>query len=107
MFQSTVSGIIFVLIAVFLGPALIAAAFQLMSGQKVRLPSLVKPVGKALGTLAAMLWETSGVVANMVADGMPDKYAHLRPFAGPVTRMAIVCLVVWMLGTFLIAMEGR
>lgn len=107
MFQSAVSGIVFFLIAVFLGPALLMAAFQIMSGQKVRLPSLVKPLGHIVFSIGALAWETGEVVALMVADCLPEKYARFKPLAGPSVKFAIVCALVWIASNLLFTLADR
>lgn len=107
MFQTEISGIVFFLIAIFFGPALLMAGFQTMCGQKVRFPSLVKPLMKLFTALAQMVFEMAGVVASVVADKLPPKYAHLKPFARPVVQIAIICLIVWFVLAFFRSMAGR
>jgi hypothetical protein len=107
MFQTEISGIVFFLIAIFFGPALLMAGFQTMTGQKVRFASLVKPLMKLFITFAQMVFEMAGVVASVVADKLPPKYAHLKPFACPVVQIAIICLIVWFFLAFFRSMAGR
>ena len=107
MFQTAVSAIVFFLMAVFLGPALLVAAFQLMRGQKVRLPSLVKPLTNVVFTLGALVWETSEVVACMVAERLPEKYARFKPLAGLAVKVAIVCTLIWIAVTLLWTLADR
>ena len=101
MFESTISGIVFFLIAVFFGPALIMAGFQMMGGQKVHLASLLKPFIKVICMLGEMVWETAEVVANMVAENLPKKYAPCKPLVAAAVKLAIVGILVWIVVTFL------
>lgn len=107
MFQTEISGLVFFFIAIFFGPALIIAGFQTMTGQKVRFASLVKPLMKVFITFAQMLFEMADVVASVVADKLPPKYAHLKPFARPIVQIAIICLIVWFVLAFFRSMAGR
>lgn len=107
MLQSAISGLFFLLIALFLGPALVIAGFQMLSGQKVRLPSVIKPLVRVVFALAALLVETAGVVANMVAEQCPTKYAHLQPIVKPVVKFAILAAIAWMMVTFLLVLADR
>lgn len=107
MYTSIISGLFFLLFTVFLGPAILIAGHQLLNGQKVRLPSVVKPLSKALSALAILLLETAGVVANMVAQRLPPKYAHLRPIARPVVKLVILFTIIWMAVTSLLSFADR
>lgn len=107
MFQSAISGFLFLLIAVFLGPALIVAGFQMLNGQKIRLPSVMKPLAKTVFALAALLVETANVVANMVAEIWPTKYACLRPIVKPAVKFVIFAAIAWMVVNFLFVLADR
>ncbi len=103
MLTSIISGFFFLVFAVFLGPALLIAGHQMLIGQKVRLPSVVKPLTKMLLALASLLFATAGVVANMVAEKLPPKYAHWQPIARPVVKFAIAVMIVWIAVTSLLS----
>ncbi len=107
MLTSIISGFFFLIIAVYLGPALLIAGHQMLMGQKVRLPSVVKPLNKMLVALFSMLVETAAVVANMVAEKLPPKYQHLRPIVRPVVKFAIVVTVIWIAVAFLLSFADR
>ena len=107
MHTSIISGFLFLFITVFLGPALLIAGHQILSGQKVRLPSVMKPLGKALFTLLALLVETATVVANMVAEKLPHKYVHLRPIVRPAVKFGIILTIMWMFVDFLFSFTDR
>lgn len=107
MFQSIISGFFFLLIGLFCGPALIIAGFQLLSGQKMRLSSVIKPLGKTVSALAAVLVETAEVVANLVAENWPTKYACLRPIVKPAVKFGIFAAIVWMVVNFLLVLAER
>lgn len=107
MFQSTISGTFFLLIALFLGPALIIAGFQMLAGQKVRLPSVIKPLGKTVLALADLLVETADVVAKMVAERCPTKYAYLQPIVKQAVKLAILAAAVWTAFAFLCVLADR
>lgn len=94
MFTSAISGFILFLISICVGPFILIAAFQTMSGQRVRLPSLIKPILQTLALLGGMLMETAGMVAHIVAEQLPARYAHLKPVAKPFLKYGIVCLCV-------------
>lgn len=103
MHTSIISGFFFLVFAVCLGPALLIAGHQMLMGQKVRLPSVVKPLSKMLLALASLLFATAGVVANMVAEKLPPKYAHLQPIVRPVVKFAIAVTFVWIAVTSLLS----
>lgn len=107
MLQSIVSGFFFLLIGLFCGPALIIAGFQLLRGQKVRLPSVIKPLGRTVLALAALLVATAEVVANLVAEKWPTKYACLRPIVRPAVKFGIFAATVWMVVNFLLVLADR
>lgn len=107
MFQSEIAGIVFFLVAVFFAPALLMAGFQTMAGQKVRFPSLVKPLCKAFAVFASLVLELAGVVASAVAELLPKKYERLQPFVRPVVKVGIICTIVWFLLAFVRSMAGK
>ncbi len=107
MFQSIISGFLFLCISIFVGPALLIAGFQIMQGQKVRLPSMAKPLAKTLFALAEMVVETSGVVANMVAERLPPRYAYLLPAARLLVKLAIVAILLCMVVSVLLSFARR
>lgn len=107
MLTSIISGFFFLLFAVCLGPAMLIAGYQMLMGQKVRLPSVVKPLSKMLVALTSSLFATAGVVANMVAERLPPKYAHLQPIARPVVKFVIAVTIVWLAVTSLLSFADR
>ncbi len=107
MYTSIISGLFFLFFTAFLGPAILIAGHQLLNGQKVRLPSVVKPLSKALSAIAILLIETAGVVANVVAQRLPPKYAHLRPIVRPAVKLVILVMILLMTITFLLSFADR
>ncbi len=107
MLTSAISGFVLFVIAVCVGPALLIAGWQTLNGERVRLPSVVKPLMQSLSMLAVMLLETAEVVANMVAEKCPPKHAHWRPAIRPAVKLAIIGTIVWLLGQFLLSRADR
>lgn len=107
MFQGEISGLLLLLIAVFLGPALIMAGFQTMAGQRVRLPSPVKPLCKAIFAFAEIVLELAGVVASVVAESLPEKYQHMATLIRLLVRFAIVFAAILVSMNFLPSLAGK
>jgi len=101
------SGFIVLLTIVFLGPALIFAAFAKMSGEKVRMPSLAKPVLKVLLDLACGLAALVQMVAQVVAEQLPPKHEHLKPIVALSLKFAIIGVVILLFWCFLAQMAER
>lgn len=86
----TVSGAIFLLVSVVIGPMLILSGFQLMAGQKVKLPSVVKPLQRLLALALTGLAEVAEMVADTVARKIPDKNSKFRPFARQAVKYTLI-----------------
>lgn len=107
MFLSELSGVLIFLITVFFGPALILAGFQTMSGQKFRIPSIVKPLAKTFIGFVEILSEVADLVASVVAEKLPDRHAHLQPLVRLAVRGAIIGAVTWFFLNFLRSLSQR
>lgn len=106
-FTPAISGFIFLLIIIFLAPTLLVGGFAKMSGAKVRLPSVAKPVFKVMLDIAGGLTSVAGMVAQVVAEQLPEKYAHLRPIAALSVKYAIIGIIVLFFLRFLLQLAAR
>jgi len=106
MFAEAISGFVFLLIAIFLAPLLIVNAFAKITGQRLKFPSVMKLALDLLMGLALRLLETAEVVAQMVADRVPAKQAHLRPVVSAVVFMLIIAVGFLLLLRVLAAMAS-
>lgn len=107
MFLSEFTGILIFLVTVFFGPALILAGFQKMSGQKVRIPPILKPLAKTFIGFVEILSEVAELVASVVAEKLPGRHAHLQPVVRLAVRGAIIGAAAWFFLNFLRSLGGK
>jgi len=101
MLETLFSHFVFLLCCLFAGPFIIIAGFQILQGQRVKLPSVGKVVLKTGEQIATVLFDIAEMVAQLVASRLPPKYAH---FAVP-TALGLKCLCLifefWLILKFL------
>lgn len=106
-FTQAISGFIFLLIIIFLAPTLLVGGFAKMSGAKVRLPSVLKPVLKVMMDIAAGLAAVAEMVAQVVAERLPEKYEHLKPLATLFIKYAIIGIIALLFLRFFCSLAER
>lgn len=110
-FTQAISGFVFFLIIIFLVPTLLINGFAKMSGAKVRLPAVMKPVLKGIidftGVLLAIADMVAQVVAELVAKWLPPKYAHCRQFFALCIKLLIIGISAMFFLRFLCVLAER
>ncbi len=101
MIETIVSHFVFLVIALLVGPFLLIAGFQILQGQRLRLPAVGKPVLKICLQIGKTLVEIADLVANLVASKLPAQYVHMAVPVQAATKCLCVVLQFWLLIKFL------
>lgn len=101
MIETIVSHFVFLLVSLLVGPFLLLAGFQILQGQRLKLPGVGKPVFKIVLQLCKTMVEIADLVANLVASKLPAQYAHKRNLIQTAIQCLVVVIEFWLLFKFL------
>ncbi|MBC7997193.1 MAG: hypothetical protein IAF58_04590 [Leptolyngbya sp.] len=101
MIETIVSHFVFLLISLLVGPFLLIAGFQILQGQRLKLPAVGKPVMKFCLQIGKTLIEIADLIAKLVASRLPAQYVHLSLPVQATIKCLCVVLQFWLLIKFL------
>lgn len=96
MFNSALMGLVVLLVAVFLFPAILLAASQKMSGKKVNLDGYTRQVVRLIRGFIFAVVSMCRSAGKSAADRVPKQHARWRPlvrFAVTVMLVSVLALV--------------
>lgn len=97
MLTQAISGLVALIVAIFLGPAIFTAAFQMMTGQKVNLSGYTRGVSKLFGRIWKALLSACDSIGKAVASKVPNSHKGWRPLVQVLVKFGMLILAVYFL----------
>ena len=102
MLNSTVSGLVILLVTIFFAPAIFLAVTQMITGRRVNLDSYFRQVMQLLRHIVSALLSSCGSAGRHAGNQVPASHARWRP----LVRVAATVVLIGVVGGILLSLLG-